>query len=969
MNSIRVTLILLSCILFSTACPAAKEYAYIHYTTEDGLPGNTVYQIYRDSKGYLWIGTDKGIARYNGQKFETFTTFNGLSDNEVFFFREDKYGRLWFGNYNGQLCYFQNDTFHNAANTPYLRIPFSASHIGVISTESDSSTLILFQNRERFVCIKKNSCRIYELGKKKDPDDMPVVIRKINDELFEMFGRKTIKLFSTASGEKVIRKLPDSLSIKGYTMYQDQLYFYSEWFLFDRKLRIRRRIPGRVFTNNFLYQAYIDGKQTFYTTAKGIFINDTEHIFREEKVSSVTQDNRGNYWIGTLSNGIFCLPADYKHTLLSKNLYKGAVRYAFASPDGTVIFINNHNQVFRLTDKEAKCLFSANQQGNGSGQQSMEPGHIITNALRYYGFIGDNLISSKDIGVDVPSFLHKKLNIVPVFKDIVHAKNALYIKQRNQLCKIPTLKDGSIDNEHITVIARGSAERIFGLARDDNDNIWYSTIDAVYKLSGDKPVLQPFRNTHLKYFVFLNGRLVGYTHQNELLVGSIRSDGTIRCDTVPSQNCIWDKFWMLDKNHLLISTNNQYRILMLDRFHGAPHLITVENKVIPPQADYICSNGSQFYFFKNEAVIVADMNSLTQKPAPPFVFFTTATTAKTIYPANKELTLPFSEARTIDLRMSAIAFGNGDISYQYSVSRYKEPDNWQHLKGDLHLVHPGYGDYIIKLRGKSITSGYSEPSVLLLHITLPWWAKRSSWFFITAALAISIVLFSRWRIKRVLLRKQKNHDKEIRFLKSEFKALNALMNPHFIFNTLNDVQDLFNRGDKRSANQYLRTFADLIRQNMHNVSQELITLSKEISLVENYLRLEQLRFEDHLNYDIHIQPDLDTEDLLIPPLLLQPLVENAIKHGIYPLNAKSGFIKVLVYEKADYLFMEVWDNGGRLHKVNTATTSSHRSFASDNIRKRLEQLSLIQNKSITFTIKEKVQDGFNWTVATISIAL
>lgn len=125
--------------LFGAASSLAQDFPMLHYTFEDGLPSNTVYQIYRDSKGFLWIGTDKGIARYNGMKFEVFTTYNGLPDNEIYFFKEDSHGRLWLAAANGKLCFLKNDTFYTEKNTPFLVLPFTKSHINNIQEEYDSS--------------------------------------------------------------------------------------------------------------------------------------------------------------------------------------------------------------------------------------------------------------------------------------------------------------------------------------------------------------------------------------------------------------------------------------------------------------------------------------------------------------------------------------------------------------------------------------------------------------------------------------------------------------------------------------------------------------------------------------------------------------------------------------------------------------------------------------------------------------
>jgi sensor histidine kinase YesM len=206
-------------------------------------------------------------------------------------------------------------------------------------------------------------------------------------------------------------------------------------------------------------------------------------------------------------------------------------------------------------------------------------------------------------------------------------------------------------------------------------------------------------------------------------------------------------------------------------------------------------------------------------------------------------------------------------------------------------------------------------------------------------------------------------------MKSEYKSLNALMNPHFIFNTLNNVQGLVNRDDKLAANEYIRVFADLIRQNMHNISKELIPLQHEINLVANYLSLEKLRFKEHLNYTIDIEGDLDLSEILVPPLLVQPLVENSIKHGIYPLESGDGQIRIHIFEHNDVLVIEVMDNGIGLQAAKEGRQPSHESFGLENIRKRISQLSVILNKQILFDIREKKRGEVSWTVVTISIPI
>ncbi len=335
-----------------------------------------------------------------------------------------------------------------------------------------------------------------------------------------------------------------------------------------------------------------------------------------------------------------------------------------------------------------------------------------------------------------------------------------------------------------------------------------------------------------------------------------------------------------------------------------------------------------------------------------------------------EYTIPFDRNKNIVLSFLTVSFSAKNISYQYSISK-NETDTWNGINDeDINIVNPDYGNYIIKVRAKTQSGDYSIPIMFTLHITKPYWA---TWWFISLGVLVfggTVVVLVRQRVSFVIAKKEKAHDDKVKFMKSEYKALNALMNPHFIFNTLNNVQSLVNGNDKLAANEYLRVFADLVRQNMHNVSKELIPLQKEIELIINYLSLEKLRFEDKLNYKINIDDDLELYDIMIPPLLIQPLVENSIKHGILPLKTRSGFIEINIREQRDVLVIEVKDNGVGLNNSEEKAGSLHESFGLDNIRKRIEQLSIIQGKEITFSMGQVTDDqDIRWTTVTVTMQL
>jgi two-component sensor histidine kinase len=376
------------------------------------------------------------------------------------------------------------------------------------------------------------------------------------------------------------------------------------------------------------------------------------------------------------------------------------------------------------------------------------------------------------------------------------------------------------------------------------------------------------------------------------------------------------------------------------------------------------------YFFKDGSVTSVKIKSLLQHSDPPRLFFSFLKTGKRLINITEELYIQYKDAKNITISYAAISFGGKNVTYQYSFSK-SDKDNWIDVNGEaINLVNPGYGTYTMKVRAKTLTSDYCTPIAFTLYILKPYWA---TWWFITLSVFSVILLIAGivwYRLLYVFRKKEELHRNEIKFLKSEYKALNALMNPHFIFNTLNNVQSLINKNDRLAANKYLGIFANLVRQNMLNISRELITLQKEIDIVINYLELEKLRFKEKLNYAINIDEKVDLTDIMIPPLLIQPLVENSIKHGILPSKSTDSFISIDIYEQDNATIIAVKDNGIGIDAARKSAGDGHESYGLENMRKRIAQLAIIQNKQISLNINDiKDNSGkLQWTVVSIAIS-
>ncbi|PLW95500.1 MAG: hypothetical protein C0591_11015, partial [Marinilabiliales bacterium] len=223
-------------------------------------------------------------------------------------------------------------------------------------------------------------------------------------------------------------------------------------------------------------------------------------------------------------------------------------------------------------------------------------------------------------------------------------------------------------------------------------------------------------------------------------------------------------------------------------------------------------------------------------------------------------------------------------------------------------LNPGHYTFYVRSRNLN-TNVAAVPLELNFIIKRPWW--QTWWFYlILGILSIGIIRFYTWR--------QVNKAKEKGKLKAKFEkqiselkiqALQSQMNPHFVFNALNSIQGFIIEKNVDEALRYLSDFSKILRQTLDNTSKRYISLNEEIEYLKRYLNLEKMRFEDQLISSIQVDKELDVENVLIPPMILQPFVENAIQHGLLHKEG-VGRLEINISKKdKDYFICTIKDNG------------------------------------------------------------
>ncbi len=283
---------------------------------------------------------------------------------------------------------------------------------------------------------------------------------------------------------------------------------------------------------------------------------------------------------------------------------------------------------------------------------------------------------------------------------------------------------------------------------------------------------------------------------------------------------------------------------------------------------------------------------------------------------------------TVNFRM------NGKIPYRY---RLHQKDNWQYTH-NLSVNYPALprGNYRFEVQSQNEDGYWSNSTAYAFSISPPWWATW--WFRGVGLLALSFLSFSVYKYRTNQLKKENALLQQMNQL--ERSALQAQMNPHFIFNCLNSIQSYILQNNKEKAVEYLSRFAKLVRYNLDASVQGIVSLENEINILDNYLALERERFNHQFDYDIEVEDSLKGQSIKFPPLLIQPYVENAIIHGLAK-KKETGRVSVHFSQDDRGLMVKILDNGtGYKNDKKSVKSHGHQSVGMTITQKRLELLSV-----------------------------
>jgi two-component sensor histidine kinase len=310
----------------------------------------------------------------------------------------------------------------------------------------------------------------------------------------------------------------------------------------------------------------------------------------------------------------------------------------------------------------------------------------------------------------------------------------------------------------------------------------------------------------------------------------------------------------------------------------------------------------------------------------------------------------------------------GDVRFRYRLAGF---DDWTETNGRRFANYtnvPG-GDYVFELQTANNEGEWTNQLVKLpIHIHIPYWKK--AWFqgLVIALLLLGAFCIYRYRVAAIRRKDKLRSEYEKKLANVEMSALLAQMNPHFLFNSLNSIDSYIIKNESTKASEYLNNFARLMRLILQNSRSNYISLKEELEALDLYLQMESLRFRDKFDYHIQVDEQLNTESIVLPPLLIQPYVENAIWHGLmHKQKGEKGKVDLQLSRKENVIHCVIEDNGIGRERALEIRASKHGprrpSMGMQITRDRMEMINKLYNTTTNVQVTD-LKDQENRAIGT-----
>lgn len=929
-------------------------------STAQGLPSNTIYQVNQDEKGYIWIAHDHGLSRYDGYAIKTYSgvnqSFKAGSNVKI-----DSKGRVWYETFDGYIFYVENDSL--------IALPNQRQPMGFLPFALLDDVLA--------VC-GKGGVDLYDINtlkvRKSIPLDLGTYATCIgnNKQINISASNFNIKIDSKGN----ISKSPAQqgsvmLSEEGREFVLDRVNFEGKIYVYegdDLKLFINRPglhfIQGLISMDNMLWVCTPDGVWRY--TESGVPIDKSEPLLKGKNISGVFKDREGNYWFSTLNEGVLFVPDIESEITLS-----GDASVQRIAVDKRRVFIaTDKNEVYEFYPRssEIKLVYKD------------DIAHQV-NALTVDSFNGHILLSAQILKVFDDKFNRFAVIQRPV-KEAIPLDEKYYafaatgaaglVKMRDDIPsnwdKLYNHYSGIYKNESILLAGNRHRSVIYNTL---TGNLYFSGSRGLYKFHAGATegvnLVMDKQKVFVSYMDIYKEYLVVISTNNSMLLFD-KKDNAVQVK-VPSDVLLY-KIYVLNGD-LYVLTNKGIR-----RFNYST--LSLESAELlrgirPEEVNDLKQYAEMLLVATNKGMITIPKGG---KPAniPP-LFHITGVWVNDIKISNSNSLELSHRENNVEIKYATPAYSaKNQYPVYYKINNSEWVGNPANSRS-LNLASLSPGDYTITFAQDLGEGMLHKAAVMKIAIAKPYWI--TFWFWGLVLIGGGAIAYAYYKWQTGILKSQntllaEKVELERNLHKSVLMAIRSQMNPHFFYNALNTIQSFIITDDKRNAATFLSKFSKLTRTILEMTGKEAVTLQEEVNSLQLYLDLEKVRFNNELNYSIHVAKGLDADLVKIPSMIVQPYIENSIKHGLLHKNGEK-ILLIDFLKREDNLTIVIDDNGigrKRSRELNKIRADKHKPFATEANMKRIELLNRGNNNiGVVYTDKRDAFGQSNGTIVTITIPL
>lgn len=948
-------------ILLSINSAHAIDYDFRIYDNKNGFTSPDNIFVFSDDRSILWSSGPDGLTKYNGKTFTNYSKDLGLNDSQINCIVQKKNRELVCGTRKG-VSIFDGNHFRNIGfkiskyekkNDQYVRSLFISKHNEIYAGTSNG----LFKLDSKANCFVRIS-PFKKLIRKISSDSFGNIYYTTKTGLFVIKNGVHKKVKITSKNEEldvsILRQIKGNLYWAGTTNGFAKVKYINGSFTTIYK-------HGDDFINDIIKLksgefVFIGNIGNVYLSAKNKIIHyNLSEIIYHLNIVSVTEDYQGNIWFATSLGLIKMFPTEVKRSDYTVKMKSSSTSFVkaengiiyFGTPDGLIKIHGTKIEKFKLSSlSEDNFITALTYQDN-----QLLVGTISNKVYKFKDGKFELIFHSPQLPTCIYKILNPSKNEywIAASNDVFHIVNSqkyhfhisdqytqdIYLDKMGKLWFANMASIGYIQNGKIhrlnTIFKK--YDNFVTIAKDKNDVMWIGSYGSgILRYSKGKIKAYTVKDGLTNNFVSSTfydpktnilwvGTMYGVSKIMLTKSSNVSSiSNHINGENIESYGCIQNAICKLNDGTILFGVGEEI----------------FEFKPSKQKLDY-----SKFKLLLSSILVNRKDIKLRNQISNSSNY-----SVENVYHNSFEY-----DHNNFDFNFSAIDFHSPHlIKYSWKLIGYDK--DWTNYSDHDYVSYTNLpsGEYILQIR--AINQSGQNSNVITFHFTIkkPFYLE---WWFITLSsifILFTTYLYFKFRIRKIQSIESEKTENYKRLAEAELKSLRSQMNPHFMFNTLNAIQEIVLTGNEEMTRIYFAEFAKMMRMILSNSAERFISLEREIDFLHLYLEFEQIRFQDKFKLNFRIDPNIETHSIKIPGMLLQPIIENAINHGLMH-KENNGILDIHFYEmtdnQIDFLICIIQDNGLGIGTKNDPEQSikNHRSMSSEITKERIAILNSLYGEN------------------------